>query len=182
MNCLKRISVEENYGRSRLWALSLFTSIVYFLVFFSVFRTILSPQTLADHGPFILLALIAAVLPVHLLLHCMPLWLLGMKATFGIRKSQWPFFYYSVKQPMTKYYGMVVSAFPIIIFTTIAVIASFVFPHYIHYIAMMSALNAGLAIYDLFNYREIRSVPNNSIIEEHRDGFYILRPEVQKEP
>lgn len=176
MNCLKTISVENQFGKVRLWVLSSIILISYFLVFFMIFRTFFPTEELIDHGFSFLLITLALVLPIHLVLHCLPLWLVGKKATFGFRKSQWPYFYYSTKQPLSKQMSLLSTSSPAFMLTAISVVAAILLPQYIHYIAMMSALNVGICVYDFLNFKQIKSAPKNCLIEENIDGFYVLSP------
>lgn len=181
MNCLKTISVERDFGKGRLILTSVIFSGIYFLLFFTLFRTFLPSVPLVDHGPFLLILVMAAVIPVHLIIHCLPLWLSGTKATCGIRRDQWPFVYYSFRQSITKQISILSTIMPAIVITSLSFVAVVMFPQYIHYIALASALNAGLSVFDLLNFKQICMIPNQCLIEEHRDGFYILRPIRHKE-
>jgi len=176
MNCLKTISVENQFGKVRLWFLSIMTMVGYFLVFFMVFRTFFPSAVLIDHGVSFLLFTLILVLPIHLLLHCLPIWLIGKKATFGIRKNQWPYFYYSTKQPLSKQISLLSTSSPAFLLTAISIAAAILLPQYIHYISMMSALNVGVCVYDFLNFKQIKNAPKNCLIEENRDGFYVLYP------
>ncbi|WP_280768646.1 DUF3267 domain-containing protein [Salipaludibacillus daqingensis] len=176
MNCLKTISVENQFGKVRLWFLSSIIMIGYFLIFFMVFSTFFSTVPLVDHGVSFLLITLALVLPIHLVLHCLPVWLVGKKATFGIRKNQWPYFYYSTKQPLSKHMSLLSTGSPAFLLTGLSVVAAILLPQYVHYIAMMSALNVGICVYDFMNFKQIKTAPKNCLIEENRDGFYVLYP------
>ncbi|SER73863.1 DUF3267 domain-containing protein [Salipaludibacillus aurantiacus] len=176
MNCLKTISVETQFGKMRLWFLSSLIMMGYFLIFFMVFRTFFFAAPLVDYGAIFLLLSLAVVLPLHLVLHCLPIWLVGKKATFGIRKNQWPYFYYSTKQPLSKHMSLLSTASPAFLLTAVSIAGAFLFPHLVHYIAMMSALNVGICVYDFMNFKQIKSAPKECLIEETRDGFYVLYP------
>ncbi|WP_416149182.1 DUF3267 domain-containing protein [Salipaludibacillus sp. HK11] len=182
MNCVKTISVENQFGKLRLWFLSSIIMLGYFLIFFMVFRTFFTSVALVDFGVSFLLLSLALVLPIHLLLHCMPIWLVGKKATFGFRKNQWPYFYYSTKQPLSKQISLLSTSSPAFLLTGISIVGSILFPQFVHYIAMMSALNVGICVYDFLNFKQIKTAPKNCFIEENRNGFYVLNPIIQKEP
>ncbi|PYZ94112.1 hypothetical protein CR194_00795 [Salipaludibacillus keqinensis] len=182
MNCLKTISVESQFGKVRLWFLSSIIMIGYFLVFFMVFRTFLPKAPLVDFGAGFLLLSLAMVLPIHLMLHCLPIWLVGKKATFGIRKKQWPYFYYSTKQPLSKHLSLLSTSSPAFLLTGVSVVTALMLPQFVHYIAMMSALNVGICVYDFMNFKQIKTAPKECLIEENRDGFYVLYPALKKEP
>lgn len=176
MNCLKTISVERDFGKEKLLLISTLFSGAYFLIFYTLFRTFLPQTALIDHGPVVLVLAVAAIVPIHLVLHCIPLWLSGIRASCGIRKEQWPFFYYSFSDAISKQISLLSTLSPAILITCATLTAAVLFPEYIHYIALASALNAGLSVFDIMNARQIWMIPKQCLIEEHRDGFYILRP------
>lgn len=181
MNCLKTVSVESDFGIARLWFLSSIVMLSYFLIFFMIFRTFLTTAPLVDLGAISLLILLAIVLPIHLFLHCLPIWLIGKKATFGFRKNQWPYFFYSAKDPLSKQMSLLSIGSPAFILTLLSAISAIFFPQFVHYIAMMSAINIGICVYDFLNFKHISSVPKKCLIEEHRDGFYVLYPTLKDE-
>ncbi|AOM82457.1 DUF3267 domain-containing protein [Salisediminibacterium beveridgei] len=176
MNCLKTISVERDFGKGRLILTSVIFSGIYFLLFFTLFRTFLPSVPLIDYGPFFLILVMALVVPVHLIMHCLPLWLSGTKAICGIRKDQWPYLYYSFDQSISKHISITSTVLPAIVITISSIVGVILFPQYIHYIALVSALNAGLCVFDMLNFKQICMISKQCLIEEHRDGFYILRP------
>ncbi|MBU9712651.1 DUF3267 domain-containing protein [Evansella tamaricis] len=174
MNCWKTISIENDFGKERLWFLSATMMIAYFMFFFVIFRTFVSTATLEDLGILFLLITLIIVIPLHLFLHCLPIWISGKKASFGFRKKQWPYFYFSTKLPLTKQLIIISTSSPVIVITSASIIASIIYPQWVHYIAMMSALNFGLCIYDIVTIKHLMSAPKESFIEEHGDGYHIL--------
>ncbi|RKL68535.1 hypothetical protein CR203_00305 [Salipaludibacillus neizhouensis] len=176
MNCLKTVSVESEFGIARLWFLSSIVMLGYFLIFFMIFRTFITTAPLVDLGAISFIVLLIIVLPIHLFLHCLPIWLIGRKATFGFRKNQWPYFFYSAKAPLSKQMSLLSIGSPAFILTLLSTVSAILFPQFVHYIAMMSALNIGICVYDFLNFKHISTAPKQSLIEEHRDGFYILCP------
>ncbi|WP_143521951.1 DUF3267 domain-containing protein, partial [Pseudomonas sp. 2995-3] len=84
------------------------------------------------------------------------------------------FFYYSSKGPLSKQLVMTSICMPVLVITTVSVAAAVVFPEWLHYISMMSALNFGLCIYDLLTLKHLKSAPKKCLCEEHLDGYHIL--------
>ncbi|WP_143522291.1 DUF3267 domain-containing protein, partial [Pseudomonas sp. 2822-17] len=74
------------------------------------------------------------IVPFHFILHCLPLWVVGKKASFGVRRKYWPFFYYSSKGPLSKQLVMTSICMPVLVITTVSVAAAVVFPEWLHYI------------------------------------------------
>lgn len=181
MNCLKTVSVAREIGKTRMWFLSAMSMLAYFLIFYTMFQTFGSQIPLADYGFFPVILGIAAVIPVHLILHCLPIWAAGKQASFGYRKSQWPYFYYSAKYPLTKNLSMFSTIFPALSVTGAAIILASIFPAQTHYIAILSALNFGLSTYDFFAFRQMFSAPHASLIEENRNGFHVIKPMAEQE-
>ncbi|UCZ54322.1 DUF3267 domain-containing protein [Bacillus shivajii] len=174
MNCLKTISVEHDFGKERLWFLSGIVMVGYFIVYYLIFRTFFSQQPLIDYGVGFLFFSLFLVFPAHLFLHCLPIWMKGKKATLGIRRNQWPYIYYSTKNALPKRIVLLSICSPAIVITVSAVIVTILFPQWLHYLAMISALNIGLCVYDYMNFKQLRTAPKSSLIEEHQDGFHIL--------
>ena len=174
MNCWKTISVENEFGKNRLWLLSALTMLMYFIVFFVIFSTFFNSAPLVDHGIIFLITLLIIVFPIHVLLHCMPIWLVGKKARMKFRKGQWPFIYYSTKGPLSKQIAVLSTISPALIITSGAILVTVTMPHLMHYTAMMSALNIGICVYDFLNIKQLKAAPKNSFIEEHQDGYHIL--------
>lgn len=181
MNCLKTVSVAKEIGKTRMWFLSSLMMLAYFLIFFTMFQTFGSQTPLVDYGFFIVAAGLAAVLPVHLLLHCLPIWAAGRKAKCGFRRSQWPYFYYSVQHPLSRKLSIISTVSPAGVITFGAVILAAAYPAHTHYIAILSAVNFGLSTYDYFAFRQMLSAPKESLIEENKTGFHIIRPMVEPE-
>lgn len=181
MNCLKTVSVAKEIGRTRMWFLSAMMMLSYFLVFFTMFQTFGAQTPLVDYGFFPVVIGITAVIPIHLFLHCLPIWLFGKQARFGYRKSQWPYFYYSTKQPLTKNLSMFSTISPVLTITFAAIVLAAIFPAHTHYIAILSALNFGLSTYDFFSFRQIMTAPSACLIEENLNGFHVIRPMVEQE-
>ncbi|MBU9720724.1 MULTISPECIES: DUF3267 domain-containing protein [Bacillaceae] len=174
MNCWKTISIDHEFGRERLWFMSISMALLYFIFFFVSFRTFYSAPPLMDYGLGFLLFSLAVIIPLHLILHCLPLWIAGKKATFGVRRKFWPFFYYSSKGPLSKQLAITSICAPILVITLVSISAVIIFPEWLHYIAMMSALNFGLCMYDLLTLKHLRTAPKKAYFEEHRDGYHIL--------
>ncbi|WP_096188220.1 DUF3267 domain-containing protein [Evansella halocellulosilytica] len=174
MNCLKTISIEHDFGKERLWFLSGLVMISYFIVYFLIFRTFYIQQPLVDYGLVFLFFIVFLVFPAHLFLHCLPIWLTGKRATLGVRTNQWPYMYYSTKDPLPKQLVLLSISSPAVVITFGAVMTTLIFPQWLHYMAMVSALNIGMCVYDYMNFKQLKAAPKSSLIEEHRDGFHIL--------
>lgn len=181
MNCLKTVSVAKEIGRTRMWFLSATSMLAYFLVFYTMYQTFGPQIPLVDYGFIPVILGIAAVIPLHLFLHCLPIWLAGKQAHFGYRSSQWPYFYYSAKQPLSKNLSMFSTLFPVLFITVTAIVLASIFPAQTHYIAILSALNFGLSTYDFFAFRQMLSAPNACLIEENRNGFHVIKPMTEQE-
>ncbi len=181
MNCLKTVSVAKEIGKTRMWFLSSLMMLAYFLIFFTMFQTFGAQTPLVDYGFFVVIGGLAAVLPAHLLLHCIPIWAAGRKAKCGFRRSQWPYFYYSSQQPVSRKLSIISTVSPAGVITLGAVVLAAVYPAHTHYIAILSAVNFGLSTYDYFAFRQMLSAPKESLIEENKTGFHIIRPMVEPE-
>ncbi|PYZ98842.1 hypothetical protein CR205_09805 [Alteribacter lacisalsi] len=174
MNCWKTVSITQDIGKFRLWILSGMLMVSYFLVYFLLFSTFGTGAALIDYGAGVLLICMLAVFPIHMLMHCIPVWMLGRKATMGVRMKQWPFLYLTVKQPLPKHISLLAICSPAIFITGTAIAVTFIFPHLLHYAALMSALNIGMCVHDFLYVNHIRRAPRHAFVEEYDDGFHIL--------
>ncbi|SDY45922.1 Putative zincin peptidase [Evansella caseinilytica] len=174
MNCWKTISIANEFDKGRLWLLSALTMLIYFLLFFVIFSTF-QPNTLfVDYGILFFILLILAAIPLHLFLHCLPIWLAGKRATFGVRKDQWPYFYYSTKEVLPKRLVLLAVCFPALVITAGSILITVLHPQWMHYTAIVSAFNSGMCVYDFLNVLIIKAAPKKSFVEEHRDGYHVL--------
>ncbi|MBM7097780.1 MULTISPECIES: DUF3267 domain-containing protein [Alteribacter] len=174
MNCWKTVSITQDIGRFRLWILSGMMMLFYFLLYFLVFKTFITEVPLVDYGAPVLILCLGAVIPLHMVLHCIPVWMLGKKAIMGIRMNEWPFLYFAVKQPLPKRVSILAICSPAVFITAGAIMVSILFPHLLHYAALMSAFNIGICMHDFLYFKHIRKAPRHSFVEEYNDGFHIL--------
>lgn len=172
MNCWKSISIENQFGKDRLLFLSFFTMLSYFILHFVFFRTFVSNTPFVDFG-LTFLFLIIAIIPIHILLHCIPVWIFGKKATVCYRNN-WPYFNFSVKQTLPKHLVIISIASPVVVVTTISIIISIVLPQWMHYMAMLAAVNMGLSVHDLLYLNQLKAAPKQSVIEEFENGYHVL--------
>ncbi|WP_078597344.1 DUF3267 domain-containing protein [Evansella clarkii] len=174
MNCWKSISVEKDIGMVRLLFLSALTMMVYFMVYFVFFTTFITSEPLVDYGVLFLTILMVMVFPLHVLLHCLPIWLSGSKARIRVRKQHWPYIYYSAMGTISKQTAILSAIFPGVVITTGSVLVTVTMPHIMHYMAMMSALNIGICVYDFLHMKQLSRAPKKCLVEEHRNGYHIL--------
>ncbi|MDG5786406.1 DUF3267 domain-containing protein [Evansella sp. AB-P1] len=178
MNCWKTISIENQFGKEKLWMISALISILYFIFHFVILSAIVPTTTYSDHG-LLLLIIIFSIIPVHLLLHCIPIWLVGKKATFGYRRNQWPYFYFSTKEAIPKQLLLLSISLPALTITGIAIILSLFMPEIMHYLAIAAALNIGICVCDFLYLIQLKSAPREAYIEEHSNGYHILCPKTK---
>ncbi|MFC4738263.1 DUF3267 domain-containing protein [Bacillus daqingensis] len=176
MNCIKTVSLAKEIGQARMWVLSVLVMLLYFLVFYTMFQTFGSQAALQEAGFFYTILLLMLILPLHLVLHCLPVWAAGKKAKFGFRRSQWPFLFYSVKEPVPRTLSLVSTLFPAAVLTLTAFAAAALLPAYTHVIGIVSAFHFGLCTYDFFTARQMFAAPKECLIEDNRSGFHIVQP------
>ncbi|MDQ0254217.1 hypothetical protein J2S74_001592 [Evansella vedderi] len=172
MNCWKSISIEKEFGRERLLFMSLIMMLSYFIIHFVFFRTFISNVPFVDFG-LPLLFFILSIIPVHILLHCLPIWAFGKKATISIRE-QWPYCNFSTKQAISKQLLIVSIAFPLVVITLVTIIISVMMPQWMHVMAIVAAINMGLSVYDLLYLKQLIHAPKSCVIEEYENGYNIL--------
>lgn len=75
---------------------------------------------------------------------------------------------------MPKHLLIISIAFPVVTVTVIAIIISVIMPEWMHYMAMIAAINMGLSVHDLLYLNQLKAAPKRSVIEEFENGYHVL--------
>jgi len=175
MNCWKSLNIIKEYGSKRL----IFYSVIFAFAFFNCFYltySILFPLTLTQAITwYAIIALLFLVVPVHQLMHCIPLWVSGKKVGLSLsmfilppRKS------FSSSKPLQRNLFILSVLFPFSFITIASLIGAFLYPEYMYGFSMFAALNAGISTVDFLYVMSVRKAPRHAYIENHTDGLNIL--------
>ena len=179
MHCWKSINMKKQYGRERIFLLS---ALIGFGVFVTIYipMAALSQVPLSDSHFFTFLFWLAALYPVHKLLHFLPLlrcrncvqlrvtWRFGIIPEVRIR----------VQDPVNKTWFLAALLAPFIIINSILLALSLQLPEFGHYWALMLAFHSALCLIDLMYFRYAVRSPKGAFIEETETGYEILVPPV----
>ncbi|WP_349409590.1 DUF3267 domain-containing protein [Pseudalkalibacillus sp. SCS-8] len=173
MNCFKSINLTKDYGKLRLGLLSVLFSLTYFIVYFMLFR-MFHPETIYMQTglvPIVLLSIL--VIPMHTLLHCIPIWLSGHKAWMILADNRFSFFC-RIPGILPKRTALIAVAFPMVVITGIAFAGPLFFPEYLHVFAIISTLNMYLCLKDMIYIFHLWNSPRDSYLEDSPNGFQII--------
>lgn len=156
--------------------LSLATMLFTFIILYIPLTYFLLPTSYYDNHFFVFVFLLMIMHPIHKLLHYLPLAHLGLKVR---KKVEWKLLFYpiieiKVTEPISKKLFLVSLFMPVIIVSSVFIIACFLFPNYVHYLTMLMAFHIGLSVPDFIFGKSILTAPKCSYIEENEDGFEIL--------
>ncbi|TLS38053.1 DUF3267 domain-containing protein [Pseudalkalibacillus caeni] len=176
MSCWKSIDLFKEYGVQRIF---LFSFIVTMLCFISLylFFSVLQPNTKHVIVPFFpFLGSIVLLLFVHKVLHCLPLWLSGIKTTVRIENitRKLPIVRCEIERPVSRALYLIAVLSPAISITVTASLLSALFPAYMAFFAILSSINIGLSCIDLIYAIQVLRAPRHAFVEDHSEGFHIL--------
>ncbi|WP_376846186.1 DUF3267 domain-containing protein [Camelliibacillus cellulosilyticus] len=175
MNCWKSFNVSKDLGSVRLVIFSLLGMLCFFILFNLLFTETYTHLKVRLLNFGIMIICILLVLPIHKLLHCLPIWLTGRKARLSIEKaSALPMIHCNIKGAVSKRIYMVATISPAIIGTILMIAMAYVTPSAINYFAVSGSINFGLSVSDFLYLSYLLSAPSHAIVEEDRDGCRIL--------
>lgn len=180
MNCWKSININRDYGLQRIMILSILIGLFYFVIFY-VSLSLLFPQVhYQGIGLTYLILSLLLVFPIHKLLHCLPVWLMGKKAylKFQFENYMFPMIYCKFPKVLSKNVSLVATITPTIFITAIAIIGSIIFPVFIPFFSIFSTLNITLGIIDFIYVIHLWNAPRSAFLEDNHYGFHILTKEV----
>lgn len=180
MNCWKSININRDYGMHRLMILSILISLLYFVIYFETL-SLLFPQVhyKGVELPYMILCMLL-VLPIHKLLHCLPVWLFGKKAYLLIKfqNNLFPMVYCKYPAVLPKRISLVATITPTLFITGVSIIGSIIFPEYIPLFSIFSTLNIALCITDAIYVIHLWNAPRSAYLEDNNNTFHILTKEV----
>ncbi|BAB04901.1 DUF3267 domain-containing protein [Halalkalibacterium halodurans] len=175
MNCWKSINIERDYGTLRLAMISATTMLMTFLVYYLVLSSLIKVPPYLGLGPYLYIVGAIGVIGLHKLLHIFPLWVCGQRLIIERNnKGFLPFLNIKTKDPLSKNLFLFSLLFPGVVITIICSISVLLFPQGLHLFAILTAINLGLAVYDIVYALQVVKAPKASLIENHRTGFHIL--------
>ncbi|MGM7700155.1 DUF3267 domain-containing protein [Pseudalkalibacillus sp. Hm43] len=173
MNCFKSINLIREYGKLRLGLLSTMFSLTYFIVYFMLFR-MFHPETIyTQTGLLSILVLAVLIIPLHTLLHCIPIWMTGKKAWMELADNRFSFFC-RIPDVLPKRTALIAVSFPLVVITSVSLVGPLFFPEYLHVFAIVSTLNMFYCLKDLIYVMHLWNAPSDSFLEDSPTGFQII--------
>ncbi|CDQ40719.1 MULTISPECIES: DUF3267 domain-containing protein [Virgibacillus] len=172
MNCWKSINLTKEFGRNRLYLVSLLVALIAF-IFLYVSLTMAQGTNDVNESGIIPFLLSLVLLPtIHSCMHILPLILMNkrIKIVFKLRHKIFPVFYYYTKYHLTKKAYFIVKLAPTVLLTIPGVVASFYFTAYSVYILLLTSVNIGIAVIDILFIAYLWNAPKRSLIENREDG------------
>jgi hypothetical protein len=120
------------------------------------------------------------VYPIHKLLHCLPVWLIGKKAylTLKFEDKRLPLIYCKYPKALPKGISLVATLSPALFITSVSITGSLLFPAYIPLFSIFSTLNIALCTTDAIYVFHLWNAPRSSYFEDEHNIFHILTKEM----
>ncbi|TCP29277.1 putative zincin peptidase [Scopulibacillus darangshiensis] len=124
----------------------------------------------------ILIMMLFIVWPLHKICHCIPLWLVGKRASLSIERSNKPIpiIYTNIPGTTSKRLAIIMSVFPGVVITAVIFVAASQFPSMLYYLSFAGALNFGISMKDFVYLTHLAKAPTHAYIEDDRDDCRIL--------
>ncbi|WP_261130186.1 DUF3267 domain-containing protein [Bacillus sp. Marseille-Q3570] len=173
MNCYKSINLTRDYGKLRLLLISTLFSLTYFIVYFMVF-SMFHPETIYyQTGLMPLMLVFILIIPIHIFLHCLPIWISGHRACMAFGENRFSLFC-RIPEVLSRRVALFGVSFPLILITSVSLIGGYMLPEFLHLFAIVSTLNIFLCVKDMIYIIHLWKAPKDSFLEDGATGFQII--------
>jgi predicted membrane channel-forming protein YqfA (hemolysin III family) len=154
---------------------SVIVTFIYFITFYLIFSALHYDKQFNELGLLPFLLGLCVIIPIHKIMHLLPLLLTGTKVDFNINSVKGlPFPSFCIDEKVSKNKTMFSMLLPFITITISAIIGSVIFPNFFHYFSIFSSINFGLSVIDLLFLYHLLKAPRHSFIENSDVGIDIL--------
>ncbi|MDF0726907.1 DUF3267 domain-containing protein [Cytobacillus sp. S13-E01] len=176
MTCWRTINLSKDYGFDRIVLMSLLTMFFAFVLFYLPLNLFNSTTNLNEDGVLLFTLGLLFIFPIHKFLHALPLIILRKKVKIHLTQFFLiiPVFSIRPKQTLSKSVTITAITTPFFLITFLMLLASLIFPGYIHYFSILAAINIGLCVSDFICLTQFIHAPKTCLIEEIEDGYTIL--------
>lgn len=176
MNCWKSVNVRKEIGYSRLFHITIFISLITFLILYVPFSIIHKQIPMNDHGVLPLLVGILLLPSLHSLVHILTLILMKQRVKIKYKRKLKiiPILTYYTRTYITKKVSLINAIAPTVVITIPGILACYLFADYYLYILLFTCLHIGLTYIDFWCLTHIIKAPKEAIIQNESDGFDIL--------
>ncbi len=159
----------------RLAIISFTAIIISFLILYLILSLLLPAHSFSEYGFIPLLLGCLLIMPLHKLLHCIPLWISGNKAYITFHPNRgFLCFHCHIPNALSRRLSIVTVLSPILFLTIVCIAGSWFSPEHMHYFVIFASINIGLSVYDLIYVIQLIKAPKHAFIEDHNNGFHIL--------
>lgn len=173
MHCWKSINKNKQYGRSKIWMLSLLLMMGCFIFIYPIF-SFFTVNNLSDKHALLFVLGIILLYPIHKLLHFIPLLLVAKSTTFTLKFKKYFAVDIMLNSPLSKSLFLFVLLTPFLVISSALIIGSILFPIYAHYFIILFSFHFGLCTSDFIMLKNILQSPQRCFIEENDESFEIL--------
>ncbi|EIT85855.1 hypothetical protein A374_08469 [Fictibacillus macauensis ZFHKF-1] len=175
MNCWKSVNLYRQYGTQRIYITACAVALFSFMVFTNLYERLFPSIYHYEYGLLPLLFTLITVLPIHKVLHCLPLWLTGKKAKIILlKKNKTPYLYCQFSQTVSRAMMIVSVMTPLFMVIALSHISAFAFPHLTIFFITFSAIHTGICSLDVLYLGHLLKAPKSSYVEDVPSGFHIL--------
>jgi hypothetical protein len=176
MNCWKTINLSRDLGNQRLIVVSLIVMLAAFIMIYVPLSIIYESIHLNDDYLFLFLICLFLIIPIHLICHALPTWIIGQKIKIKIsfKSVIFPIFYIEYNHSLSRNLKIVSFLAPTLLITCPLLFFSIIYPQYMHYLSIGAAINIGLSVTDIIYLMILIKAPRKSIIEHTKYSFDIL--------
>ncbi|TXC89716.1 DUF3267 domain-containing protein [Metabacillus litoralis] len=175
MNCWKTINLSKDVGLHRISFISMLTMICVFILTYLPINLFFSKVHLKDGHFLMFVLLMVSMIPIHKILHALPLLLCGCRVEMKIKfYYMFPSFQLKACNGIKKHNMLISLLTPFIVFTTVFLYGSILFPAYMHYFSIAMAFHIGLCVPDFIFIKHLLLAPRSCFVEEFDDGFEVL--------
>lgn len=176
MHCWKSVNLKKDFGRNRLYIVSLLISIFMFILLYVPFSIIHGHVHINENGILPLLVAIAILPTIHSFMHILPLIIMNkrVKVIYYKKYKLLLIFNYYTKTHLTKKASLFIAIAPTLFLTLPGLIASYLFPSLTVYFLILTSIHIGLTFIDFLYMIHIIESPKQSFIDNRSNEFDIL--------
>ncbi|HHW39294.1 MAG TPA: DUF3267 domain-containing protein [Bacillales bacterium] len=176
MNCWKTIDLSHDHGNQRLMVVSLLVMLAAFIMIYVPLSIIYDSIDLNDDYLYLFIICLFLILPMHLICHALPAWIMGqrIKIKISFKSVIFPILKIEYNHSLSK--NLKIGSFlaPTLLITCPLLFYSIRYPQYMHYLSIGAAINIGLSVTDIIYLMILIKAPKKSIVEHTKYSFDIL--------
>ncbi|WP_017754271.1 DUF3267 domain-containing protein [Calidifontibacillus oryziterrae] len=176
MNCWKTINLSRDLGDRRIAIFSFLVALASFIIMYLSLSIINDSIPLNDDRIFLFIISLFIVTPLHNVSYAIPAWLTFKKAKIQIIRNPYVVLYFTIKyiDSIPKSLKILSILAPTFFITIPLIICALIYPSYMHYFTMTTAVNIGLSVVDFIYLTVLIRAPKKCYIDHYNQSFDIL--------